>query len=180
MKKVVGEILKPQGIRGEVKIKPLVDDENCFYDFDEIFIDENCYKIKSKRVHQGFVYLSFNGITDRNFVENLRGKMIEVNEEEMPRLQDGQYYITDLEDCTIYFEDGEKVGKIFEVNNYGASGVLTIKCGTEEILCPFLPHIFTEIDVDAKKIIADKQSFLEVTDSEDWCFNLVSKQFFTT
>ena len=57
MKTVVGEIVKPQGIRGEIKIKPLVDDANYFNDLSVFFVENNKFTKKSCRVHQGFVYL---------------------------------------------------------------------------------------------------------------------------
>lgn len=163
----VGIVVKPQGIKGELKVRPLVADPSIFYDFEEVFIDKTSHKIKSVRVHEGFVYLLLNGVDSRNYAEELRGKMLEVCEKSLPPLREGEYYIKDLENCIIYFENGEKVGAISEVNNYGASDVLFIKSGTEEILCPFLPHVFTKIDVENKKIIANQKAFLEVTQSED-------------
>ncbi len=163
----VGIIVKPQGIRGEVKVKPLVSDLSVFEGFDSVFIDGIEYKLKDLRLHQGFIYLSLLSIQDRNKAEELRDKIISVDDSSLPGLKSGQYYVDELENCQINFETGEKVGKIVEVANYGASDILVIQNGTEEIMCPFLPHIFTEVDVNNKKIVACKKSFLEVTKSED-------------
>ena len=167
MKTVVGEIVKPQGIRGEIKIKPLVDDANYFNDLSVFFVENNKFTKKSCRVHQGFVYLSLNEIKDRDTAETLRNKFIEVEKDDLPKLKDGQYYITDLENCEIFFEDGEEVGKVVAVENYGASDILQIQVGTEEILCPFLEDVFVDVDIVNKKITVNKKRFLEVTQSED-------------
>lgn len=164
---IVGKIVKPQGIKGEVKIEPMVADNNLFQNFQDVLIDGKTFTIKSARVHQGFVYLAFNEVHDRNSSEALRGKMVEVSKHELPNLENDFYYIADLEGCEIFFEDGEKFGKIYDVQNFGASDVLFIKSGSEEVLCPFLKKVFVEVDVHSKKIIANKKLFLEVTQSED-------------
>ena len=167
MKTVVGEIVKPQGIRGEIKIKPLVEDANYFNDLSVFYIDNNKFTKKACRVHQGFVYLALNEITNRDEAETFRNKFIEVEKDDLPNLKDGQYYITDLEHCEIFFENGEEVGKVVSVENYGASDILQIQVGTEEILCPFLEDVFVDVDIANKRITANKKRFLEVTQSED-------------
>jgi len=166
MKAVVGKIVKPQGVKGEIKVEPLVPNEECFRGFKKVFIDDKQYVIENIRVHQGFVYLFLQGVNDRNIVEKMRNKKIEIDKEDLPKLEDKQYYIADLEECVVYFENGDKAGKIVEVNNYGASDILTIMDGTEEILCPFLPYIFTEVDVKNKRIVANKERFIEITEGE--------------
>lgn len=164
---VVGKIVKPQGIKGELKVQPLVSDLNNFLDFKTILIDGQTYTVKSVRIHEGFVYVLLKEVTDRNMSETFREKIIEVDKTALPSLDEGFYYITDLEGCNIFFEDGEKLGKVKEVQNFGASDILVIKSGSEEILCPFLKKVFLDVDINAKKIIANKQKFLEVTQSED-------------
>ncbi len=166
MKTVVGKILKPQGLQGEMKIKPLLSDAENFYNFQVIFIDKQEYNIRKVRVHNGFVYLAVDQVQNCEQVEELRDKMVSVDKKDLPELNEGEYYITDLEGCDIYFETGEKAGSVVEVNNYGASDVLTIMDGTEEILCPFLSDVFVEVDLSKGKIIADKKRFLDTTKND--------------
>lgn len=164
---IVGKIVKPQGIKGELKVEPLVSDVNLFYGFKTVLINQTKYFVKSVRIHEGFVFLTLNEVKDRNTSETLRNQMIEVEKSDLPNPDENCYYITDLVDCEIFFEDGEKLGKVSEVQNFGATDILFIKSGSEEILCPFLKKVFKDVDINAKKIIAGKQEFLEVTQSED-------------
>ena len=53
----IGEILKAQGIKGEIKIKPLTDDIERFRKLKMVYIDGVPYKISSKRIDDKFVYL---------------------------------------------------------------------------------------------------------------------------
>lgn len=164
---ITGKVLKPQGIRGELKIEPLVSNLEVFHDFKNVLIDGKTYTVKSVRIHESFVYLSLKELKDRNDAETLRGKEIEVLKQQMPNLLEDQFFIVDLEGCSVFFEDGEKLGKVKEVQNFGASDILVIKDGTEEVLCPFLKKVFFDVDIKNKKIIANKKNFLEVTRSED-------------
>ena len=55
---VIGEVLKPQGIRGEVKIKPLIDDVSDLKSVKKVFIGDTEYKIgdeSNKRAISGFI-----------------------------------------------------------------------------------------------------------------------------
>ena len=72
----VGEILKPQGIRGELKVKPFTDDAEVFRDFTRVFVEETPYKVLSVRTGGGLVFLGLKGVPDRNAAELLRGKQL--------------------------------------------------------------------------------------------------------
>ena len=49
----VGEILKPQGIRGELKVKPFTDDAEVFHSFSRVFVEDVPYKVLSVRTGGG-------------------------------------------------------------------------------------------------------------------------------
>lgn len=163
---IIGKILKPQGIRGELKIKPQVDEEN-FKQIQSVEIDGELFTIKSVSLRDGYAYVCFNEIKDRNGAEELRDKDISVNQEELLPLQDNQYYVDDLIGCIVVTEEGEKLGKVVDVQNFGASDILTIKDGSEEILCPFLNKVFLDVNTSEKTITVSKKHFLEVTQSEN-------------
>ena len=163
---IIGKILKPQGIRGELKIKPLVDEQN-FKEIKSVLIDENSYTIKSVKLRDGYVFVELSEIKNRNEAEELRDKNICAPQEELLPLKENEYYVDDLIDCVVKTEEGEKLGKVFDVQNYGASDILTIRDGSEEIMCPFLNKVFLDVDVQNKIITVSKKHFLEVTQSEN-------------
>lgn len=173
---IIGKILKPQGIRGELKIKPQVDEQN-FKEIKSVQIDGKTYTIKSVSVREGYAFVMFNEIKNRNEAEEMRDKDVCVLKEELLPLKEDQFYVDDLIGCVIKTEEGEKLGKVFDVQNYGASDILTIRDGSEEILCPFLSKVFVSVDVENKTIIVNKKHFLEVTQSENWCVDSFSKLF---
>lgn len=176
---IIGKILKPQGIRGELKIKPQVDEQN-FKEIKTVEIEGKSYTIKTVSIRDGYAYVTFDEIKDRNEAETFRDKDICALQEDLLPLKDNEYYIDDLIGCVIVDENGEKYGRVLDVQNFGASDILTIRDGSEEVLCPFLNKVFLNVDTHNKIITISKKHFLEVTQSENWCVNSFSKFFWTT
>lgn len=164
---VVGKVLKPQGIKGEIKILPLLTDFEDFKYFTTLQIKNNTYKVASCRVHQGYAYVKVEGITDCDMVETMRDEMVYASRDELPELNEGEYFITDLIGCVLVDQQNNRLGKITDVLNYGASDILQIMDGTEEILCPYLNELFVEVNLTDKSIMVDVKKFKELTDSED-------------
>ena len=163
---IIGKILKPQGIHGELKVKPQIDEQN-FLVLKSVLIDGKTHTIKKASAREGFVYLSFDEVLDRNAAELLRDKDICASQEELLPLEDNQYYVDDLIGCSVLTQEGEKLGKVVDVQNFGASDILIIKDGSEEILCPFLNKVFLDVNANEKTITVNKKHFLEVTQSEN-------------
>ena len=70
----IATVLKPQGIRGEIKVKALTDSAEDLKNFPRVFIDGVEYKVLSVRPAGDCAFLSLRGIADRNAAELLRGK----------------------------------------------------------------------------------------------------------
>ena len=93
---VIGKIVKPQGIRGEVKVLPYTDGAEVFCGLRRVFIDGAEYKILNARVGDGIAYLALRGVPDRNAAELLRDRELTLPREEAPEPDEGSYYIADV------------------------------------------------------------------------------------
>lgn len=158
---IVGVVLKPQGIRGEVKIKPFTDSAETYFEFERVFLDGEPYKILKARTADGCVFLSLRGVPDRNAAELLRGKQVTVPREEAPELPEGSYYIADLLGSEIVTEDGELLGTLKDVTQ-AATDVYTLLTGEKEVLFPVADGVVTDVNVEAKRITVNKKRFFEV------------------
>ncbi len=161
-KLIIGEVLKPQGIRGELKIKTFTDTPADVKAFKTVYIDGTPYKILSFRVGtDGFAYVGLRGIVDRNMAELYRGKKIEGDREDAPTLEEGQYYIVDILGCSCETEDGETLGTVVDVSNL-SSDIYTIEKAGKKILFPAVKGVIKRVDIDNKKIVVDKTVFDEI------------------
>ncbi len=159
---VIGEVLKPQGIRGELKVKTFTDTPDVVKQFGTVYIDDVPYKILSFRIgNDGAAYLGLRGIPDRNAAELFRGKKLEGEREDAPPLEEGRYYIVDILGLTCVSEEGEELGVVTKIDNL-ASAVYTIAKAGKSILFPAVKGVIAKVDLEGKKLVVKKSVFDEI------------------
>ena len=159
---VIGEVLKPQGIRGELKVKTFTDSPEDVKKFGTVYIDGDPYKILSFRIgNDGAAYLGLRGVPDRNAAELLRGKLLEGNREDGPPLEEGQYYIVDVIGLSCETEEGEFLGTVKDIAKL-SSDVYTIEKDGKSILFPAVKGVVKRVDLGKGKVTIDKAVFEEI------------------
>ncbi len=158
---IVGVVLKPQGIRGELKVKPFTDSAEVFGTFKRVFLDGEEYKVLSVRAGDGAVYLSLRGVPDRNAAELLRGREVTVPRDEAPEPEEGSYYIADLLGSEVVTEEGERLGVLTDVRQ-AATDIYTLRTETGEILFPAAKGVVESVDISAARIVVNGKRFREV------------------
>lgn len=159
---IIGEVLKPQGIRGELKVKTFTDTPENVKAFGTVYIEDKPYKILSFRVgNDGAAYMGLRGIPDRNAAELFRGKKLEGERADAPELEEGRYYIVDILGLACETEEGEFLGTVTDIKNL-ASDVYTIEKAGKNILFPAVKGVIAKVDLDNKKLIVKKSVFDEI------------------
>src|SRR5690625_7152789 len=82
----VGEIVNTHGIRGEVKVFRISDFKDRFEVGKDLYLVQKNKPvqkvvIRSQRLHKGFILLKFEGYSDLNDVEGLKGAHLQISEE---------------------------------------------------------------------------------------------------
>ena len=163
----IGVITKPQGIRGEVKVRPLTDDPNRFKKLKSVIIDGTPVKVLSARVIIDGVLLLLDGVFDRNGAENLRGKEIKVKRDDAVKLPKDTFFIVDVIGCTITTDEGDTVGEVIDVTS-AKTDIFTVKCTDGRIMrFPFLKTLLVSADMGAKSMVVSKKRLGEVSVYED-------------
>lgn len=158
----VATVLKPQGIRGEVKVRALTDSAEDLAAFKKLIIDGEEYSVLSVRAQGEFAYLMLRGIADRNAAELLRGKDVEVLRSEVPELPEGRYYIVDLIGCEVRTERGDLLGKITSVTP-AKTDIYTLSKDGREITFAAADGVITDVDLEARKMTVNGKRFREVS-----------------
>lgn len=163
----VGLIVKPQGIRGEVKVISLTDDSSRFKFLNEVIIDGILYKVLNARVLDNEVFVALKGVADRNTAELLRGKYMSVDRQNAVELEEGRYFITDIEGCLILDEQDNLLGTITEITEANTD-IFTVKCINGKIMrFPFLKKVVFKVDTENKKVYVYRDKLEEVSVYED-------------
>lgn len=157
----IGTVLKPQGIRGEIKVKYFTDSPEDVKKCGRVYIDGEEKKILSFRSDGEAVYLGLYGVADRNAAEALRGKRLYADRADAPVPAEGSYYIVDLIGSKVCTETGEELGELVSITP-AATDVYAIKRGEKEILFPALADVFVEIAPEEKRIVVNKEKFERV------------------
>ena len=158
---LIGSVLKPQGIRGEIKIKFYTDTPEDVKKFGRVFIDGEERKILSFRTDGEAVYLGLYGVADRNEAELLRGKNVYADRNDAPMPEAGRYYIVDLLGCKVVTDSGKELGELIKITP-AATDVYTIKQGEKEILFPAVGDVFVKISPEEGIIVLKEERFNEV------------------
>ena len=138
----VGKIIKPQGIKGEVKILPLIDIPAIFNGKHKLYIEKRETPVSSACFRLGYAYVKFVEIADRNKAELYRNKQVFISKEDFNALAVDDFLIEELIGSVIYDEREELVGQIMNVVDYGFDDVLVIKEDEHIYEVPFRKAIF--------------------------------------
>jgi len=158
----IGAVLKPQGIRGELKIKVYLDDAEDLKKFGRVLIDNAEYPLLSVRACGEFAYVVLRGVADRNTAELLRGKELEVFRGDMPALPEGRYYIADLTGCQVVTSAGEVIGEVVSVTP-ARTDIYVLKTPKGELSFAAADGVIESVDIGSKKITVNKKRFKEVS-----------------
>jgi 16S rRNA processing protein RimM len=111
--------------------------------------------------HNGEIVVQFQGVDTRNAAEELRGLELRIPASERPPLTEGEYYLSDLVGCVVVDTDGREIGEVAAWHDYGAAPLLEVRRGEQEILVPFTPAIWREVDLEKRRIVVDLPAGLE-------------------
>ncbi len=159
---IVGEIINTHSNRGAVKVKPLTDFPERFFDRESVLLADGdrllVLHITSVREHKGNILLTFREIPDMNAAEKLKGKYLKIRQEELKELPPDNYYLFQIIGLKAVDTDGCYLGQITDVLATGSNDVYVIQPPDSEgqrsapILLPALKKNVLQVDLAAKQM----------------------------
>lgn len=149
----IGQIINTHGVNGELKVYPLTDDIKRFRKLNRIFIDGAEKNIVWCKLQADKVILKVEGIDSMDQAVKYKNKYIEVKREDAVKLPEGSYFVTDIIGCSVEDEEGNKLGKIYDVIKTGSNDVYWVKDNEKEVLIPALKTIVVKIDIENQILI---------------------------
>ena len=143
------------GVRGELRLKLFSDSVESLSRHDSLFVGGVERRLLSIRDSGKAAVARFEGVLDRSAAEVLRGSLVEVDRSALPPLEEGEYYHADVIGLPCEDRDGNSVGTVVAVENYGAGDLLEIELnGGNTSLIPFKSGI---ADLKDGKIVVDRE-----------------------
>lgn len=150
---LIGQIVNVHGIKGAVKIKPFLNSPAQIGKLNPLTDDNGTvYELYGTRVHGEMIIAGIKNVTDRNTAETLRGKRLYADKNKLPAANIDEYYYHDLVGLTV-LQNGESIGSVTAVNNYGASDILEITLSNGKVMdFAFTSENFPTVDMQNKTI----------------------------
>jgi 16S rRNA processing protein RimM len=155
---LIGKIRKPHGVDGELLIDAYSESPERFKAGKQIFIgeDHELHVIKTRRMMDKAMLITFKDVDDVNLAGQYRNKYIYTIKEYLPSLPDGEYYHFDLVGLNVYDQMGVYMGKLKEVLETGANDVYVVENEAgEEILLPAIASVIIAVSLSEHKMIVD-------------------------
>ncbi|WP_164156761.1 ribosome maturation factor RimM [Sandarakinorhabdus rubra] len=143
---VLAAIAGAHGIRGEVRVKLFTGTPDSLARHARFDAGGRALVVQAIRPDKpGMAVARFEGISDRNAAEALRGLELAVPRSELPPLAEGEYYVADYIGMAVVDETGEPFGRVKAIENYGASDILDIaRDGGGSVMVPFVADVVRE------------------------------------
>ncbi len=168
----IGEIVKPQGIRGEVKLKAMTSDLTRYARLDAVYLLQKGEYVRREvekgRTYDGFAFLKLAGVNDRNEAEAMRGTKVFVDRAHAIELDDDENFVCDLIGLKAVDTDGNVIGTLRDVLTPNAiCDVYAFDTPRGDMMIPALRRVVKEVDLEAGMITLDAQALSEVAVWED-------------
>ena len=156
---VMGKVVGSHGIKGWIKIHPFTEEIKTLGKFSSWFLTKDEtewkeFKVESSSIQGRMVLSKIEHVNDRNEANQLKGFLIGINKINLPALEKGKYYWSDLIGLEVINQIGFNFGVIDSIMETGSNDVLVIK-NAKETLIPYLDDVVLKIDLEKKNILVD-------------------------
>lgn len=163
---VLGKLGSTYGIRGWLRVFSSTEQSESIFDYQPWYIQQagewRVVELESWKRHNQDLIIKLKGIDDREVANGLTNREIAVDAEQLPPLEDGDYYWKDLMGCRVVTTEGYELGKITDMMETGSNDVLVVRAnlkdafGAKERLIPFLDgQVIKKVDLTAQLVEVD-------------------------
>ena len=152
---IVGRILAPWGIRGEVKVEVLTDFPERFAPQKVLYLNARPLEIESCRPHKQHLVVKLATIDSVEDAEKLRGQALTIPRSELSRLPEGQYYTFQIIGLAVLTTEGEHLGQVTDIMATAGNDVYIVKGKRGEILIPAIEDVVKSIDLEEGKMVIE-------------------------
>jgi 16S rRNA processing protein RimM len=152
---LLGVITGAHGIRGEVKLKSFTSDPKAIASYGPLQTKSGeTFEIARLKPQRDHFIAALKGVTDRNRAEALRGEELFIPRENLPPTDESEIYVADLIGKPVVLANGQRLGTVMSIENYGAGDLLSVKIedSKDTVLIPLTDDF---VMIEDERVIAD-------------------------
>lgn len=168
---LVGRVRRAHGVRGAVLVESLSDNPDRFAAGSRIWLREDAeaasglassdldpadaLEVESSQEHSGALMVWFEGVTDRDAADRLRGADLVVPASQVPPPEEGEWYEFQLVGCRVHDAAEGDLGTVSALVEDGGGLLLIVDDGLHRLPIPFVRDFLVEVDLEAERIDVD-------------------------
>jgi len=162
---IIGQIVKEQGIKGDVKVIVFADKDFDFYCLKSVFVNDIETKVQRVYKVSGGVALKLDIINSRNEAGEYKNAYVYANKADIV-CKENHYFIVDLINKKVVLNSGAEIGKMVDVQNFGSADIFYIRTNDkQQVLVSHLEGLIET--VDDEKIVLNETIFKQGAVYED-------------
>ncbi len=150
---VVGRVIGPWGLKGDLKIEPDTDSPKRFAPDSALYLNGQATTVARSRKSRQAIVVKLDLVNDRTHAESLRGALLTIPLADLEPLPEGTFYHFEIVDADVWTETGQFLGRVKEILQTGAHDVYVVVQGDREVLVPAVADIVLEVSVEESKIV---------------------------
>lgn len=155
---LLGRFGAPHGVRGEIRLQSFTSNATSIADYGVLTDKTGATSIELLSVHphgKDMLLARVAGVTSRESAQALTGLELYLSRANLPPAQEGEFYCADLIGLRAVAANGETLGHVCDVRNFGAGDILEIKplSDAETYFLPFTKLIVPCIDFTAGYLV---------------------------
>ena len=154
-----GTVVKPHGIRGELKVFCESDEPSLLKRLTRLRLktksNQSVHALKRFKFAGGLVILCLDGVDDRNAAEDLRNAELEALANELPPLEDEEYWLYELRGAVARSTEGNELGTVIRVVTNSTQLLVELKTKHGVELVPFVEAFVIGFDRELKVLTLD-------------------------
>ncbi|MCX6179111.1 MAG: ribosome maturation factor RimM [Chlorobiales bacterium] len=155
---ITGVILKPKGLKGEVKVELVTDFPESFLSRHEYYAGKSVdsverLKVKKAALSAGFAWLFFEGIDSMEKAELLTGWKLFITEDQLLPQPENRAYLHEIIGMKVLDSNRKEVGFVTSVIKMPANEVYEVQVGEKKILLPAIAEFVDEFNLSEKYMV---------------------------
>jgi 16S rRNA processing protein RimM len=167
---VIGEVIRPHGLKGLLRVRSYARSEESFLDAGFIFLKSDLleirkYKLLSLKPLKNAFLLKLEGLNSLEEAEIYKGAKILISKDTLKRETDGEYFWFELIGLDVFLDSGRYIGVLKDIITTGSNDIYVIREGEAEVLIPATYEVIHDIDLENKKmIIREMEGLLDINE----------------
>lgn len=143
------------GVRGQLRLKLFCESIDSLSRHERLYVAGAPRRLLDVKLSGKAVLATFEDIADRNAAEAFRGALIEIDRADLPPLAEDEYYHADLVGLAAVDRNGNPVGTVVGIENFGAGDLVEIeRADGKRSLIPLKPGM---AEIDDGRIVLDPE-----------------------